>query len=1379
MKKELNVEEFLEKIKDDSFDIDDYFSNELKTDDELLILKKIEENFTIKQQDKYKLIKALEDYKNDEERATSISIYIAGLFEKDEISKIVSDDNIFSELDEYSKTYLISKNDNIDKYLTKEEKDEIEPGLLIKLTEKNVNDFTIEQLIDLGLAGSNIFKEKLKMTGEIEKYLTAEKIQEYKLNSTQIKELVEATGEIGKYLTAEKIQELGLDDYQILNLIKATGEIEKYLTAEKIQELGLKNYQILNLIKATGNIDKYLTAEKIKGFGLNNRDKENLVIDLMNTNKDKYLTVSTIKECEITPSMLKYLLDDKKVSPKLIEASLENVRVESQMSNLTIKNILRCASKPYDYLENKKIVEEINSIFPDEAHVIFKTIIAETKMQDKYFEEPQKCKDVFKQGPEDIGDLICASENKERYLQKEYVIKLGITPQILERILNENENDNKNYITLEIIETALNNCITLKTAETIGPTELNAKRFEEAKSLENLMIKLNLECTPKIIDYIRKADANRVKDILLKGKNPEKYLTGDFELNPEEIAALIKKSQNKKKYLSLENIKKFKLEGKDICSICNISDITFQKEIDEEIQKDSYDVDRVLKLVEISQKLGDSNSERLNRLRISLSKQLYFLPFDEQERKIQELKNIYESNILPTFAQNYLVFETMNPRFITENKENLENYADYEFNIPSLKSSNIQERKHIIVSDLLRATIESNNLEIKQYLKDIESGNELYLKLKNNEIKFNEMSDVEQQSIKKYSDILNALYNQTSKGRRQPEPRHNSDNVEKDLKELEALFQTSNINTNNLPDRIVRMFGYWIGIRSFEQAKEMVNNVAEKTTQKNKESAKNGIIELREGDFAKGIKLEYFSDMLQNGILAKDYLGKSAKSDLTPGDTDTVLITEENKEYSTLEAKLRNYGTLIIIEKGQDFVKTRQGKEKDLTAVKEVIRDKTKIEYFDNNGKGAEGAYGIRTGVGSSRIKCIVLPEIKTTGFEIAKNGFYIPIVNSEGEVIFTPEMYDELREKMQGLSHYGIDTFKVDKTARNEGTKKIIDYVEASKKDAQHKREEIFKTLKKAIDSMGLEITEKISENMKDGIVEIIDTGSTGRGTNSPGDGDFDFMVRVDKSIFNNESKQDNFKESLRKELKQKEISTETSKGDFRYKGVTIEGISEKIDLDLTFEKRTDELTYTTEQAIKDRLDTIKRQDPEDYKYVVANILLAKKEMKTAGAYKKASAPNPQNGEKDTRGGLGAVGIENWILQNGGSYEKACRTFLEKSKEARESSNGDTKVELSNFKEKYPIWDFGENYLTGKNDNFVENLTDIGYKRMQETCQRYIEEVDKEKETESIEKPQTSISKIVQEDMSVLSDTQYMMSVAAILDKAKKLQRENMQATI
>ena len=157
---------------------------------------------------------------------------------------------------------------------------------------------------------------------------------------------------------------------------------------------------------------------------------------------------------------------------------------------------------------------------------------------------------------------------------------------------------------------------------------------------------------------------------------------------------------------------------------------------------------------------------------------------------------------------------------------------------------------------------------------------------------------------------------------------------------------------------------------------------------------------------------------------------------------------------------------------------------------------------------------------------------------------------------------------------------------------------------------------------------------------------------------------------------------------------------------------------------------------------------------------------LKKAGAYKKKDGAAPEQGQADTRGGLGAVGIENWILQNGGSFYKASKTFLEVAQNSKT---------LLEFQQKYSIWDFGENHIsTRKNiyshDNFIYNLNENGFKIMKETLSKYIETIDKEN-SKSMKK---SLSSLVAEDTEVLDDTPYMQAVYAILDKEKLLLEES-----
>ena len=108
----------------------------------------------------------------------------------------------------------------------------------------------------------------------------------------------------------------------------------------------------------------------------------------------------------------------------------------------------------------------------------------------------------------------------------------------------------------------------------------------------------------------------------------------------------------------------------------------------------------------------------------------------------------------------------------------------------------------------------------------------------------------------------------------------------------------------------------------------------------------------------------------------------------------------------------------------------------------------------------------------------------------------------------------------------------------------------------------------------------------------------------------------------------------------------------------------------------------------------------------------MAKKLFKAYTCYKNRRNPDtPQ-------GGLGGIGIENWILQNGGSLKKAAESFVEYARRY---------PDFFDFRERYQVWDFGQNhYSFEKNnyshDNFVYGNMDYqGFEKMKRALDNYL----------------------------------------------------------
>ena len=134
---------------------------------------------------------------------------------------------------------------------------------------------------------------------------------------------------------------------------------------------------------------------------------------------------------------------------------------------------------------------------------------------------------------------------------------------------------------------------------------------------------------------------------------------------------------------------------------------------------------------------------------------------------------------------------------------------------------------------------------------------------------------------------------------------------------------------------------------------------------------------------------------------------------------------------------------------------------------------------------------------------------------------------------------------------------------------------------------------------------------------------------------------------------------------------------------------------------------------CLEDRLATLKNLDEEKYNKVLENIVAAKSLLKEAGVYKPNRGTRPE-------GGLGGVGIENWVLQHGGSFYDAAKSFVE-------ASEG---LNYYQFLETYDIWDFGENHFgierkQDLHDNFIYNMSKAGYFKMCYALENYLKKME------------------------------------------------------
>jgi hypothetical protein len=843
---------------------------------------------------------------------------------------------------------------------------------------------------------------------------------------------------------------------------------------------------------------------------------------------------------------------------------------------------------------------------------------------------------------------------------------------------------------------------------------------------------------------------------IIKG---EGYIDIFFNLPEEKVEQYI--SNNIPKFLSALRYKyNVSIEGKkdfDSKYDKSFARVLFELEKQSRLNSDNLNIiiDNLPKLgKETINRIFNSNSEMVVNYAPQLISAVANLDKKEAIETIEKIEHIFSQDNLPTFMRIYKYFELV----VDKDNSNLLRQIssgqkkDMSPVLSSTRSENLSKR--IILADLMKISMDSNNKSLRKFVDKLEKGNEIYVKFVKNGRTIDRLTEDEKQEFKLYIKTIHSLYEESGAYNQDKERGMAislSGDIQKDAIALGNRYAREGL-TNKLSDLALQSIigpyqELFAGVTTISKIKEYMDNRLEESNKRHRELAKEKL-NLEEGDLIKGIRgaTGILQDLFEEGIRAGEFLGVDSHSDATPLDTDFSLILPKNNE-TNLYKTIRNtassgYGNFFIVLKHSsekmEFTRTNQStnieeestivdsidKRNDSEQIRLRIQNRTnnsyvnkRLEVFASNAVG-EDHYGIRTGIGSTDIDYIIVEQWnKKIGYELAMNGTYIPVINGNTEeLIFTPEQYDEIRTKMQGLSYYNTGKFVIDETAyvaeaKNEREQLFTSAdsnVSTSELEATKNRNAIKKLVETALaEQMGLEVEDHVTGNLQNGFVELIDTGSTGRGTNLPGDGDFDFTLKVDKVILEDPKKMEQLKSALREVLakpsSEQDSKIEEPNGQFRYKKVAIEGAEKPLDIDITFMQKDGKVTYSTDMCVRDRLEGLKRNNPEGYKYVISNIVLAKRVLKEEGLYKKASSPGATE-----YGGFGGVGVENWILENGGSFAKAMDTFIETANK----SQG-----FDDFKDKYPIYDFGQNHMAKsyQHDSFVKGLTSQGYARMQE----------------------------------------------------------------
>jgi hypothetical protein len=709
------------------------------------------------------------------------------------------------------------------------------------------------------------------------------------------------------------------------------------------------------------------------------------------------------------------------------------------------------------------------------------------------------------------------------------------------------------------------------------------------------------------------------------------------------------------------------------------------------------------KILDIFAKINNSQSREMKNMAPELSVQIAQSgDTSEMEDKFKKIENIFIKNNIPFVGKQMKICEALHPEIETSKISSPE--------LQSIPSNNA--KRLLIFKDLLRTSFSSLNSNLEQYLNIFKNGQDVLDKYESGTL----LNNDEEDKLKYFFKKINALSENTKKTTNFKDFDLDNISLENNLKSLKSNFGIKGSQT--ITEKFEKTFLNRIGISNFSEALKYYDSLRGSVSKRNEQLALSGQITLNEDDLAKGTSLDFFDSNLDRGIYAPEFVGaESAQakdvakgSDSTPWDTDLIKVGKRSSLEIVEKSIASNYGEIILIVKDRG-----QFNKNDVN--NPLAADPGKMELFKTAYLGQDH-YGIRTGFGSSEIDAIMIKDdaindnkkLDSLKFSIAKKGFYIPICDKTGKVIFTAEDYNKYKEIFNGIDKHHGDKITVDESWKQSKFNENIQEAAQTRENLDKindLRNFIYSDIENDLKSFGMELHKGRYDDSVVG-AKIVDTGSTGRGAALDNGYDFDFAIKIDDR---DESKIEAIVENLKNKYPFKENYTSAGMATYRFKSFEKDG--NIIDLDISFIKKSDSEELDANEAVSKKYDSIKEQSGEDKLLeVLTNVRYAKKELKKAGCYKKGLTGN---GEQ--QGGLGGIGVENWILKNGGN---AVAAFQEFNKNAYQ--NGEL-VSFNDFKRNYKIFSAGENIRGSvRAENFVYNMDPVGYQKMAELSGKFID---------------------------------------------------------
>ena len=313
-------------------------------------------------------------------------------------------------------------------------------------------------------------------------------------------------------------------------------------------------------------------------------------------------------------------------------------------------------------------------------------------------------------------------------------------------------------------------------------------------------------------------------------------------------------------------------------------------------------------------------------------------------------------------------------------------------------SMDFENRDMQIKGDLFRILLESNNQQMIFFLKILYYGDLAFESLQ---------SDMQQPNFKneilvEYRNMLNLLLLITGS-----EKTFETKDIYNDLISIKNML---NLNDNEslsscLLKKYVDSIDFKLEIKDGNLVKSLlqyINQLRNITTNNNCK-----LFEFQDGDIIRGTEIKYLSDILDNGIRAREfYLTNNPVSDYTPLAADFSKISQEGVENRTFPETIETtysplYEMWLVIKK----------------------EDYDGISYYSDNANGIP-LVNLRTGIGSSNIRAIIAKQLtKEIKIILSKKEFFIPVLDYySGKILFSYEDYEFIRNNLKEQEKLDIE---------------------------------------------------------------------------------------------------------------------------------------------------------------------------------------------------------------------------------------------------------------------------------------------------------------------------------------------------------------------